>query len=522
MDTKLVQFVSEIETLADIRNGDTRNPVSFDLDYPGMAMRFRVVGSITEPTYQAYPINLLWVNLNSQSLYYRKMLQLKSLEANDTSIEGRITDETFLGTWTQVENYLDMFLYPQYYTNGGGSPGPQGPKGDDGYILRGPYNVTTIYSTHETVSYNGSSYASKIDENQGHEPAEGEFWTLVALKGDTPSIDYDAIIDEVLRRLEPTIVGITLSGLPSTITEGNTATLVVTARYSDGSSTVVTSASTLVSNSVYGTLAGATFTAKEVSSDTAVTVTATWIDPDTNTTYTSSQNTTIRNKYPVEVVVSGAASVVEKTSATYTATVRYNTGEVIAVPSTGRVWSVSPSGGTITANGVFTAADVTADTAAQISCSYTEKGVTVVGTRNIVVKNVVVLNSARWSLGERVTDFTKYNGSYIEAMPNSFGTTLNGSFSFTAGVGKFGYFAHPKSWGIARFQDADAPIGYGGWDGAHNNPNPGGVFGPYEVNATVNGVTEAWLIYRTDQANLGLCNWNVSVEPGTGTGTYPT
>jgi hypothetical protein len=68
-----------------------------------------------------------------------------------------------------------------------GSVGPQGAKGETGapgLIFRGTYQSSTVYKMSDAVYFNGSSYISIADNNQGNEPdtSTGQ-WSLLAKQG---------------------------------------------------------------------------------------------------------------------------------------------------------------------------------------------------------------------------------------------------------------------------------------------------------------------------------------------------
>lgn len=515
MDTKLQEFVSQTATLASVRNVDTRNPIAYDLDMPSMSMRFRVVGSIVEPSYNGYPINLIWVVLDGNSPYFNKVLQLKSATSNDESIEDRITDVNFMGTWVQLENYADLFLYPQYYVTGGGAPGPAGPKGDPGYNVRGDWVLTSTYARNDTVQFNGSSYVSRIADNIGETPGVSTNWQLVAQKGDTPEVDYDRIIADVVAMLKPTLVELEIRGSTADLFEGASRTFSVWAKYSNNTEEDVTASAqwTVSPNAVGSINSSGVFTAAQVNADTPTTLTAAYTNQE-GASRSDDTGFTVKNKVPTAVTVSGAANVNEGTTSQYTATVQYNDGTSVAVPSSGRVWAVEPdTNASINASGLLTAGQVTADTAAVVRCSYTENGTTVSGTRSITIKNVVAAAQARYLSRARITDMTQYNSAFVNSLTNTVPSGWPHDLDLAIGSGQYGYYAHPKSWGLARFEDKDAPGFPGGWDGARNDILDPSKYGPYEVQATVNGVTEAWYIYRTDQPALGNTRWTISATP---------
>jgi hypothetical protein len=74
-----------------------------------------------------------------------------------------------------------------------GIQGPQGPQGDQGtqgpagasMSFDGAWDGGTTYDTLDVVSFNGSSYVSLIDGNNGNQPDSSADWALLAQKGDT-------------------------------------------------------------------------------------------------------------------------------------------------------------------------------------------------------------------------------------------------------------------------------------------------------------------------------------------------
>lgn len=514
MDVKLQDFAARVVTLSEIRNIDARNPIEFDQEHPATAMQYRVVGSIAEPSHMGLPINCLWVVMDGNSLYYKQVLKLKSREAAaDSGIEGAIVDQPLTQTWVVVDEYLDIFADPQYYDNGsGGGIGPAGPKGDPGYNVRGAWAAGT-YGLNDTVTHEGSSYVSLADDNAATPPAAP--WSLVAQKGDSPEVDNESIIEEVIRRLRPRVTGITLSGLPTLTTEGLNYQLQVIATYNNGTTKAL--AYSDLQWDVTPNAAGAVdssnrFVAAQVNADVTAQVTAVYVEDGVQ--HSSYQNTTVRNKVPVSLSVTGPAQINEGGTGSYSASVTYSTGETSNLSASAVQWGVSNAAmGTISNAGVLTAAQVNADLSGNVTASYTEGGVNVTGNRAVVIKNVVVANKARYGVGP-ATAVANLNSAFINALTNQVANAgLTNTFTQNDGANNFQYFAHPKSMGTARFEEASAPGFYGGWDGAKGNPLNPSLLGPVEVQATVNGVTEAWLVYRTDFANLGNTTWNVTPQP---------
>lgn len=514
--TTLAQFVEQVRTLSDVRNLAPSNPIGFDIEQPTLGQRFRIIGSVPEPLYMGIPINAIWVVLNAASPHFKKVLKLKSITGPSTSgIVGAIVNLT--QSWIEVESYEEIFADPQFYVNGSGLPGPTGPAGAPGLNLRGPYASSTVYAVRDFVSSLGSSYASLVNNNIGNLPSSSPSqWMLVAQKGDTGVVDNAAIVAAIVAQLQPHPTSIVLSGLPTITDEGQSYQLLVTATLNNNATQDVTTSVTytLSDNTAGSVNASGLFTAASVSADRNISITATLTATPTN--LTSSRATTVRNRIPVSLAIFGNAEVDEGTSTQYTAIVTYNTGGTQDITGAA-VWGVSPSArGTITTVGVFTAAEVTSDTAATITAAYTEAGVTVNTTRAITVIDTETPIFPRFGTGPAMS-VPSYNSAFVNGLS---GTATNAgitnTFTLNGGSPNSGiylYYAYPKALGLARFEDAAAPGFFGGWDGAQGDPFDPAKQGPVEFNVTVGGNTQLWYLYRTDFDGLGSITFTASPAP---------
>lgn len=155
MDQQLQKFIDSMQTLSDIRNLGPSNPVVVRLEHPVTATRFIVVASSVEPSGMGIPVNTIWVVLDHMSAHFKKALKLVSLDAPDINNGGLAG---FTQTWIEITQYSDIFSSPQtYQNNAGGIPGPPGPQGPPG--PPGP-------------------------------------------QGDTPVVDYDLVVQQVLAALQ--------------------------------------------------------------------------------------------------------------------------------------------------------------------------------------------------------------------------------------------------------------------------------------------------------------------------------
>lgn len=531
MEAQLLEFVRQVTTMADVRNMDPRNPIAIDFDFPSMSMRYRVVASITEPSAAAYPINLLWVVLDAESVNYQRVLQLKSATANDEAFPDRIVDPALLGTWVDIPTYAELFVIPQYYVSNSGG-GQTGPAGKDGYVVRGNWNATTTYSKDHTVYHQGSSYASKADNNLGNEPGiaislpgeplEFADWILVAQKGDEAFVDYERIINEAVDRLSDREVALEWTTVPDEVWMQKPAQLAVAIRKSTGVLVPVTNPddwSIAMEPAIADFTADkSSFTSYAIAQDTSVRLTATLLRNASNPAFTIEHNVLIKAIYPVSLTVNGPTSVNEGAGAQYNAIATYNDGTTRNVTTGLAVWSVTgSSSATIGAStGALTTTSVSATTPIVVRAEYTENGRTVNGTRNVSLVHAAPVVFARYGAAAAVQNMAEYTSDFVNNVTSQLVAQagLTNEFNLQLNNGMYGYYAHPKAWGVARFEDQDAPGFYGAWDGAKNDPMDPTKWGPVEVQATVNGVTEAWLVYRTDHSGLGNTRWKIDKQPG--------
>lgn len=83
--------------------------------------------------------------------------------------------------------YIGTLRGPQGAQGPAGERGPKGEQGEAGVANinpKGTWNNVTVYSTNDTVVYEGNGYISKIDNNKGVTPGTDEsFWVLFATQG---------------------------------------------------------------------------------------------------------------------------------------------------------------------------------------------------------------------------------------------------------------------------------------------------------------------------------------------------
>ncbi len=124
-DFNLETFVDEVQYLAGIRNLDPYNPIVLHIEQPASNSEFRVVGAIREPSRYIVPVNGIWVVLDPDSSYYRKVLRL---------VDPNVEVAPFNATWEEVFSRDEIFNHAQHFDVLQGKPGVQGPPGKDSLI----------------------------------------------------------------------------------------------------------------------------------------------------------------------------------------------------------------------------------------------------------------------------------------------------------------------------------------------------------------------------------------------------
>lgn len=394
MELRLQKFISSMGTLSDIRNLDPYNPVVTLLEHPVTAMQYVVITAIPEPSYMGIPINAIWVVQNPQSKYYRRALKLKahSMDAYDGAAGEAITDAGLQQAWIAISTYDDIFADPQWYDNGagGGIPGPKGDKGDKG------------------------------------DPGPMGPMGLQGPKGDTPTIDYDYIITEVVKRVGSTAPTYTLAITGAdTVMEGATSQYQVV--LNDGTTnTQIVAPITITSGGTAASINSSNLlTALNVLSDQVVTLSASYVTG--GKTLTATKTVTITNAVLSSIAATGIPTTTyEGKTNNLAVTATYSNGTTASV--TGQAtYSISPANaGTVAANGSFTAATgLAADVPATITVTYVEGGVTKTASVAFTVKKVIATAIA-------ITGAASVNGGATSQYSAT--VTKNDGSTTTAGV----------------------------------------------------------------------------------------
>lgn len=185
----------------------------------------------------------------------------------------------------------------------------------------------------------------------------------------------------------------------STLNEGSTTGLIFTVTFTDSSISAVTPVWTTSDPAVAEVSESGVVTGGQVSSNTPVTITATYTVE--GVTITSNHVITVVDltAYPVSAEILGPATVNENTVVEYTLRVTKSdsTSEVVSVDT----FSIdNPDAGVITGSGSFTAASVTGNKAATISASYTAEGITVSDTHAVSVIDLTVYPESAIIVGD--------------------------------------------------------------------------------------------------------------------------
>lgn len=561
MEAKLQSFIETVETLSDLRNLDNYNPVILQLEHPVSGIKYQIAGSKVSPAYMGFPVYGTWVVLDPTSEYYHQALILKDVK--DTNTVTDLPDVNNVAWWHVVRTYDEIFANPQYYLGATGLKGDKGDKGDTGdtgpagaagpaldpllvvaelqqlsgtLILSGPDSITNGSYGHFTAELNEGyidfynniaqrtvpdvpaimklkvsdphAYFDSDNNLHVHDLTTEEVVTVYAYY---PSWANIVVGQKDVTLKTAVITGLTISGNTS-MYAGKTNKLTATAQYSDGTQAVVTPAWSLDVTTYASINASGTITAQSnLPQDEVVNVTASVTDSQ-GSTITAAYQVTIKKLVATALVINGSSTVKENTTATYTATVTLNSGDSATVTPTWAVNAGAPA--VISTAGLFTAGNVSADTAVTLTATYTVPGSnTVTATKAVNVTNVVVPIEAFWGVGAAAT--SNYS-ALVNGLPNrgSSGDLTNTFELESMGTNSYCWYAYPKSYGLAQFFDPLSNF-TGGWggagaagDGASDATNAAGVDTPVTASVTINGVAVDFYIYRSEHQNLGVASAN--------------
>lgn len=568
MELRRQQFIDSMATLADIRNLDVVNPVIVLMEHPTLQTNYTTVASLIEPSYLGIPINTTWVVLDPNNAYYRKAIKLKGTDHPSVStVENVITNGDFHHSWIEEHLYMDIFKDPQYYLldigkGPSGPPGPPGPAGpigpagaqgpaptvNYGYIIGeildqlNSGTVLSIVGPNQVTEGLSGQYSLQLTTSAGNTPVTGSITIQTPIAGasingsNLLSVANNSLVADVNLTLQATYsylgqvytaskvvtlrnsvpVSLSASGLPANMNEGVSNQITVVATYSNGQTANVTSSCSYSSSNgaALTVSAGGLAAAQLVTADTPVTVNITYVE--NATVLTAALNTTVKNIIPTSLAINGPNQVTEQTTANYTAVATFSDGTTQDVTSSTTFTMANAAMGSfsLVTRGLFTAADVLANTTGNINAVYTGSGVTL-----NQVKSITVLSNAvgiRPYYGVAPVTSTK-DGIFIQSLANrGASASLVGIITLNSGAPNSGitmFYAYPVSYGLARFEDAGTPGFYGGWDGAQGDPTDPTKWGPITVNVNEGGTMVPFYLYQTDWDGLGSVTWNITAAP---------
>ena len=300
------------------------------------------------------------------------------------------------------------------------------------------------------------------------------------------------------------IVSVALIGAAS-IDEGKTSSYMMRATNEDGSTTdFATPTLTFVTATAFASISSNVVTAKAVTADTPISLRGTITAEGKQ--WTADLAVTIKDVPATlsSLAITGPATVQEKLTGQYSATATYSDGTTATVTPT---WSISNAAGLtgllLSASGLLTTVEVTADTTIAVKASFTHSGTTKTATANVKITNVAVVTAKpRFGIISRVNSEAGFNQAFLDSLTTILpGVTEDNiympAYSTTTANDKWGYVALPKAThGYAYVRQVDgASYGFAGsWDGAKDYPDAWDYTGPAEV--TINGTI--WVIYRHD------------------------
>ena len=244
------------------------------------------------------------------------------------------------------------------------------------YILTANYSdgssseVTGVASWSDNTSY--ASISSNGYLTIGSVASDQSFTITAIYEGKSDT--YTVTIEDV----PPTLTSVTISG-PAHIDENSGAQYILTANYSDGSSSEVTGVANWSDNSSYASInSSGFFIASSVASDQSCTMTASY--EGKSDTYT----VTIEDVPPTlnSVTISGPSQISENSGAQYILAANYSDGsssEVTGVAS----WSDNTSYASISSNGYLTIGSVASDQSCTIAAIYEGKS----DTYNVTIED---------------------------------------------------------------------------------------------------------------------------------------
>ena len=399
MDQDLIDYVTTVMAIADLRNLSDGKAVVFKIDV-GNGNNILVVVSYTEPDYRQYPFNVIWIPADPISADFEKVLRRYS----KTDAGG------YQNTWNELTAFADLTSELQYYDTSDDNTfllGELGIHGQvqpanqtrSGIVLLGtapvdPLNPlavvtgdprmsdarTPVAHSHPAQPFThlvGSvTLVSDVEVHTSAPPVAGQTLKITGqIGGDSTKLtgEWVTLTSADIQYTGPSFDSLTITG-PIFVEENSTITLQATANFSDTSTQVVTPTWSVITGSVATIDAAGVVTGLPVAADTQVTIQASYFHAPSGVTQTATYNVTVTdNAVPttlVSIAINGTTSVDEGNQATYTVTATYSdtstaliTPDVLTVPAN--------LGSIVLATGIFTAlADVNGDQTGNIHAEY--------------------------------------------------------------------------------------------------------------------------------------------------------
>lgn len=399
MDQDLIDYITNVLAIADLRNLSKEKAVVFKIDI-GNATNILVVVSHLEPDYRLYPFNVIWVPADTGSADYAKALRRSD----------KLASNGYRNTWDELTEFSDLTSENQYYDMSDDNTFLLGELGLHGQVMpanqnrlgsvligtapvdpANPLAVVTgdtrmsnqrapVSHSHPAQPYThlvgSTTLASDVEVQTSNPPVAGQVLKITGeIGGDSTKLqgEWVDLTSADITYTGPSFDSLTITG-PITVEENSTITLQATANFSDSSTQIVNPDWSVISGTVANIDAAGIVTGLPVASDTAVTIQAEYFHAPSGVTQTETYIVTVTDDaQPVTltgITVNGPTSVDEGNQASYTVTATYSdTSTALVTPD---VLTVPANLGTIVpATGVFTAeTDVTNDQTGVIHAEY--------------------------------------------------------------------------------------------------------------------------------------------------------
>lgn len=115
MELQLRQLIDRVYKVAELRNLSDENPIKITLENPNVQGSTIIVVSYFEPHVYPLPFNVIWINSDALSSYYK--VPLKRISRSPTA-----TTPDWENSWERVDTFYDFFYPAQYYDSIGTTP----------------------------------------------------------------------------------------------------------------------------------------------------------------------------------------------------------------------------------------------------------------------------------------------------------------------------------------------------------------------------------------------------------------